>query len=115
MIQLTRTTHQKLSRLAVLAIWAVIGLQTVRGQTANQPTPESLLTFKEIDSRWATASLQEVMTAAEGGDAVAQCQLGARFAMAKGVATNLPVAVDWYHKAALQGLAHAQFRLGMMY
>jgi len=90
----------------------MIGVHIERGQAEVNPPP---LTFKEIDGRWTNASLNEVKVAAQAGDATAQCQLGARLVMGRGVKTNLAEGAEWYRKAAEQGLAHAQFRLGMMY
>lgn len=50
---------------------------------------------------------------AEAGDADAQFELGGIFDRADGVPRNLPAAVAWYERAALQGHAGARFALGL--
>ncbi len=56
-----------------------------------------------------------VREAAERGDAVAQYNLGAKYANGHGVEKNEREAVAWYRKAAEQGHAGAQNNLGAMY
>jgi TPR repeat protein len=53
--------------------------------------------------------------AAEQGNADAQFNLGAMYAIGQGVAKDQKTAVLWYIKAAEQGNAYAQFNLGAMY
>ena len=54
-------------------------------------------------------------TAAAKGDASAQYEIAVRFAEGRGAAQNLTEAVEWFERAAKQGLAPAQFRLGGLY
>lgn len=53
--------------------------------------------------------------AAERGGALAQYQLGLRYAMGDGVPRDPAQAVRWYREAAQQGLAPAQYQLGLRY
>ncbi len=48
------------------------------------------------------------------GDAAAQFEIGSRYADGFGTAPNMPKAVEWYRRAADQGLAPAQYRLGSL-
>lgn len=53
--------------------------------------------------------------AAEGGDAVAQCNLGLCLESGEGIATNAAAAVEMYRKSAEQGNATACFNLARCY
>lgn len=48
------------------------------------------------------------------GDPVAQFEIGSRYADGFGTTPNMPKAVEWYRRAADQGLAPAQYRLGSL-
>lgn len=48
------------------------------------------------------------------GDPGAQFEIGSRYADGFGTAPNMPKAVEWYRRAADQGLAPAQYRLGSL-
>lgn len=52
---------------------------------------------------------------AQKGDAEAQFQLGARFALGEGVTQSYEEAVKWYRKAARHNHASAQYALGVCY
>ena len=62
------------------------------------------------------ASLQEIAAAlkvlAMRGDAVAQYELGARYADGRGLPRDAKASAQWIEKAAEQGLAPAQYRMG---
>lgn len=58
------------------------------------------------------AALRE---AANGGDAKALFEIGARYAEARGVAANVKTAAAWYERSAELGFAPAQYRIGNMY
>ncbi len=58
---------------------------------------------------------KSIMSAARAGDAVAQEDLGIRYAEGRGVAKNPQEAVKWFRKAAEQDASNAQYRLGMSY
>jgi TPR repeat protein len=53
--------------------------------------------------------------AADGGHAVAQCQLGYCYGKGKGVVKDAVAAAEWYAKAAAQGCVFAQYNLGVCY
>ena len=52
---------------------------------------------------------------AEGGDAMAQFNLGLLHETGRGVAEDLAQAATWYERAALQGLTQAQFNLALLH
>ena len=65
-----------------------------------------------------TAGSREVLQlrgAAERGAALAQYQLGLRYANGEGVPRDPDEAARWYRKAAEQGLAPAQYQLALRY
>ena len=62
-----------------------------------------------------SGSLEAISVAAEGGDAVAQVNLGFLYASGEGVPQNFAEAARWYRKAADQGHADAQYKLGFLY
>lgn len=61
------------------------------------------------------AKAMELQEAAEGGSAEAQCQLGRMYAEGKGVHQDDDLAACWYRRAADQGFAEAEYRLGAAY
>ena len=63
---------------------------------------------------YATA-LKEWTPLAEGGNSVAQNNLGVLYRYGWGVSQDYKEAVRWYKLAAEQGYANAQFNLGVMY
>ena len=52
---------------------------------------------------------------AEGGDKIAQYNLGVMYENGRGVPQDYKEAVKWYTKCAEQGAADAQYNLGVMY
>jgi TPR repeat protein len=52
---------------------------------------------------------------AERGDAPAQVGLAMMYFLGQGVQRNMATALKWWHKAADQGLASAQYELGQFY
>jgi len=60
-------------------------------------------------------SLESTKAKAEGGDAVAQFNLGLMYQKGRGVTQDNAEAVKWYRMAAEQGLANAQCNLGFIY
>ncbi len=56
----------------------------------------------------------ELVTKAAAGNVEAQDELGSMYAYGEGVASDYAEAVKWFHKAAEQGYARAQFNLGLM-
>jgi TPR repeat protein len=60
-------------------------------------------------------AFNDIKAKAERGDRLAQCNLAKRYANGEGVALDQLQAVSFYRKAATQGLAEAQFLLGLCY
>ena len=60
-------------------------------------------------------SLSELQRVADAGNAVAQNELGVRYATGDGVKVDEHEAIQWFTKAAEQGNPTAQFRLGSFY
>ena len=58
---------------------------------------------------------ESVRAKAENGEGVYQLRLGYLYEFGRGVPMNWQKAVEWYEKAANQGLPEAQFNLGNMY
>ena len=77
------------------------------------------VTWRLVEAKAAERKLAEDAKAcrvrAEGGDAKAQYELGARYYEGKGVAQDYGEAVRWYRKAADQGSAKGQYAVGFMY
>ena len=59
--------------------------------------------------------LEELINAAEQGDANSQIQLGAMYYLGQGVPQDYAKAMAWYRKSAEQGNTNAQYDLGLMY
>ena len=53
--------------------------------------------------------------AAAAGNPAAEYEIGVRFTEGRGVAANLELAVQWFERAAKQGLAPALYRLGSLH
>ena len=75
-----------------------------------------------VSDSWISSDFEDYSTefkftlsAAEQGDAAAQCNLGVMYDKGEGVKQDDYEAVKWYRKAAEQGLVEAQFNLGNMY
>jgi TPR repeat protein len=63
----------------------------------------------------ASAPLEALVRCAEGGDAVAQNNLGELYANGLGVPVDHAEGLRWFGLSAEQGFAEAQFNLGRMY
>jgi len=61
------------------------------------------------------AELKALESAAQSGDAAAQCSLGAAYATGDGMPRNLTEAVRWYMRASEQGHSYATYNLATMY
>ena len=57
----------------------------------------------------------ELITAAQTGDAYAQFELGSSYYYGNGTPIDKMKAVEWWKKAAEQGHVHAQFELAIHY
>lgn len=60
-------------------------------------------------------SVAQLLTQAKQGDSSAQFELAMRYGSGEGVAENEKEAVKWFRLAAQQGLADAQYALGLYY
>ncbi|HUZ67535.1 MAG TPA: hypothetical protein VMU56_07725 [Beijerinckiaceae bacterium] len=63
----------------------------------------------------ATRDLANLRSAALGGDRLAQYDLATRLAEGRGLPRNLELSAHWFAAAAKQGLAPAEYRLGVIY
>jgi cell division protein FtsN len=59
------------------------------------------------------AAIREWRPLADAGDADAQFNLGQAYRLGRGVPANLPLALEWFEKAAQQGHAQAEANLGL--
>lgn len=85
---------------AVALITAIYGL--IGGNSAVAATGDGRL---EVD---------ELRASAEGGSAEAQHRLGDLYIDGRDALANYSLAAKWYHRAAVQGDAVAQFKIGYM-
>ena len=86
--------------LALIVPAAAQPLQDARAAVARQDWPTALRLLQPL---------------AEAGQAAAQLQLGLLHYHGQGVPESNEAAHRWFERAARQGLAEAQFRLGTMY
>jgi localization factor PodJL len=91
---------------------AAVSLQAVPGMVVQADPRAALDGAAMLPSGVGTAALR---SAAANGDALAQFEVGTRFAEGNGVAQDHRLAFAWYERAALRGLAPAQFRLAAYY
>lgn len=92
--------------VAALAFLAV-SAQPVRADLKDAVAAYRAGAYKE--------ALKKFTAAAEGGNPVAQYNVGVMYLTGQGVEKNLIVAARWHRLAADQGLAVAQYGLGVMY
>ncbi|HEY0014641.1 MAG TPA: SPOR domain-containing protein [Allosphingosinicella sp.] len=59
------------------------------------------------------AAIREWRPLADAGDADAQFNLGQAYRLGRGVPANLPLALEWFEKAARQGHGQAEANLGL--
>ena len=74
----------------------------------QKSTPDTVYAYKK-------AYDDQLMSAADQGDAKAQYYMGLVYENGYGIAANSSIAVEWYKKAAEQGFDSAQLNLGMCY
>jgi len=78
----------------------------------STPCSSSLVRSGEAD---ASSVFSSCSGKARDGDAIAQNNLGDFYYYGLGVPKDVPAALEWYRKAALQGESDAILRLGEMY
>ncbi len=89
-----------------------------RAAIAEQEELANLMeeTWKEVTNQPVPPGIRpSVLESAEAGRAAAQVELGRLHETGTGVEKNLPVALDWYRKAAAQGHYQAELKLGQFY
>jgi localization factor PodJL len=96
---------------------ASIGAEPIRyiplaGRAAAEPVPTTQLPVISVPQDIGPAELR---SAAEGGDARAQFEVGAILTEGHVVEQDFEAAAAWYERAAAQGFAPAQYRLGSLY
>ncbi|MBX4973087.1 peptidoglycan-binding protein [Rhizobium lentis] len=80
------------------------------GSTAAAPAPQAAITVPD------TVQPKSLVDAAQGGDALALFEIGARYSDGRnGMTVDQKQAAGWYQLAADKGFAPAQYRLGSMY
>jgi TPR repeat protein len=87
----------------IVAVWVV--RETTPGTKVDtaKPAPRAVVDVAAVRAK------------AEGGDAVAQAQLGRLYAKGEGVTNSYAEAAKWYRLAADQGNSDGQFGLGELY
>jgi TPR repeat protein len=92
-------TKRGIAMMRRLVISALFGVGVFIGSAAASPAP-----------------LDDLVKAAEAGNAAAQYRLGVLYLRGSPeTPKDLPLAISWVQKAANQGLAHAQNTLGVIY
>ena len=95
-----------MSRLLAIALVLHVGLYACQRTDTDQEADAPIEAQQTFD---------ELRALADEGDALAQFNLGVRYANGEGVPQDDVEAVRWYRLAADQGHAEAQFNLGAMY
>ncbi len=108
--RMARPCHKRGSRIAAASLALALALAVSSAQAQSDLAYEA---YKQ--GAYATA-LRELRPLAEQGNAVAKFLLGNMYETGgKGVSQNDGQAAFWYRKAAEQGYALAQSRLGVLY
>jgi len=96
-----------------MMVWLIVGLMICCGPVARAgPFEDVTAAYQRGD--YATV-LKLLHPLADRGNAVAQFDLGAMYAIGKGVPQDFREALKWYRLAADQGDALGQNKLGSMY
>jgi TPR repeat protein len=110
------------TRFLILALLLFL-ISCASKQSVPAPTPpKKILTvpsahnsINAVNPRTYSLAYKRFYQRAQGGDAVAQNNLGHMYFDGRGVAVNYKRAVMWLNKAAAQGNAEAQVYLGVAY
>jgi TPR repeat protein len=101
--------------VSTLVFYLVLGIATA-GRQASTQTPQSQSSQQQsVNPELSAAEVSKLQAKAQEGDAVAQVNLGKAYEDGNGLSKNDELAAKWYRKAADQGNAVAQSRLGIMY
>ena len=98
--------------LKCFAFVSVISMLVIAGQALAGPLDDANAAFAKKDYPTALSLWRPL---AEAGNAEAQRGLGILYDNGLAVARDKNQAVDWYRKAAAQGDAQAEYRLGMKF
>ena len=101
----TRNIYMHYGLLIVTSMLAV-----VVGACGDSSSPSS----KREAATTAEKRLAQLQKGADSGDATAQYDLGRLYYKGDGVPKDTAKAAEWWHKAAAQGNAFGQARLGWM-
>jgi TPR repeat protein len=71
-------------------------------------------THRRVMQTATQAAINDLQVRAESGDARAQFEFGLCFENGSGVPRDPATALDWYFRAAAQGVAEAQFKVGLL-
>lgn len=83
---------------------------------AVDPTLSSIQAAVDMNKMLAPGiSTSPLLTAAKGGDALAQFEMGRRLTLGEGVSADLQEAATWFEKAAAQSMPQAQYSLANLY
>ncbi len=124
------------SRLVVLGLSSGLTVSALATVAVEPPSFEEWLSAQDssydyVDAETAVAYIQADMAAAQldfseldidtlrsyadVGNAIAQYNLGVRYAFGEGIRQDHRKAFEWYQKSANQGVSQAQYNLGVMY
>ncbi len=125
-----------ISRLVVLGLSSGLTVSALATVAVEPPSFEEWLSAQDssydyVDAETAVAYIQADMAAAQldfseldidtlrsyadVGNAIAQYNLGVRYAFGEGIRQDHRKAFEWYQKSANQGVSQAQYNLGVMY
>ena len=89
------------------------GSATITPAPSATPAPSKPVTSAPLND--VSSAERNLRSAAVAGDAIAQYEVGLRYANGDNVPQDLKQAAYWYGQAATQGLAIAQYRLAALY
>ena len=103
-----------MSRIILWTLVLMVVLAIAAGIMANRTVVEDSASPGKAQDK-VFAGFQTLITRAKSGDPQAQFGAGRAYAEGRGVAVSKPTAAAYFAKAAEQGHANAQVRLGLMY
>ncbi|MCH5328112.1 MAG: sel1 repeat family protein [Coprobacter sp.] len=81
----------------------------------NKKLYEIKINKNDLLGTYAKLDFGSLLTEAQNGDAIAECELGVRYYKGEGVKQNYSKAIEWFNKSANQDFSPAQFNLGNIY
>ncbi len=116
-VQLLQTAEQELYRDKQVSF----EVTNLFGTTVMHIQVNAMIRESQVDemvrgrSPYDTSAAESLLNAAEGGDPDAQLALGHAYLNGDGLPQDYAEARYWFQEAAYQGLAEAQFTIGMMH